>query len=766
MAHGLITPGHSAGVKEPVARGGTIARPFSQQNAPVHAKDLFAGNSAAPAKPATPLNRGHALRKTIEGSPMASNADRPQSPLGLHVGDPVFIPSMSLSGTLRFLGAIDGKQGMWAGVELDEQGKGKNDGSAGGKAYFSCPPKTGLFLVHSKVEPQPSPTGALAEQPKPHAQEAAASPKTPSVMSGRASRLAAMSTNMKRAAIIRGPGATKSHAKPAQQPATIRRPTLTRPGASAIDTTRPRAPSTIRRNTSQRTGTPSPSRPTSSTPTSSLGDPNPGSPRPRIAPNRVTSPDSSTGLGRRRTALKPPQTLTSDDSSAKNVPTGNELERMRLRIDMLEAENRVLRLKNEHGKAHLAAGQMLARDLALVSPDSASPPNAKGHGMGKNRTAHDNLTWQLREEREMRDREREASQLQITELERQIKELSESPPPSDLANAQSSAELEPLKAQIADLEEKLANATQQHTAATDQLAESASSLDMLHEQVSAKDHDIAALTSKFDRTAAELARTTQKYTELMQEQEQRNATDVIEESEHVEKLTKQVDSLRRALSVAEDQAHGANSELHDVRQAKAKTDAELTKLQTAHSQLESRTAGFDAQAKQLGAFRDCLEHITKAVPTHLSGSELDESLDISVRAQHLVDQLASLAESTSTRVCELTSAAEATAARIAELEQELEAAKQPASGGDVDSDAESNGSSVSPAAHIKALRARVAELETMNDELVTERVQFLDEQRLVNDYLEKLESESNRLVEDIEQLTAENQRLVEDLRAV
>ncbi|KAJ1953113.1 hypothetical protein GGI12_006084 [Dipsacomyces acuminosporus] len=41
----------------------------------------------------------------------------------------------------------------------------------------------------------------------------------------------------------------------------------------------------------------------------------------------------------------------------------------------------------------------------------------------------------------------------------------------------------------------------------------------------------------------------------------------------------------------------------------------------------------------------------------------------------------------------------------------------------------------------------------------------MHEQKIVNDYLEKLESESNRLVEDIEQLTAENQKLVEDLRA-
>ncbi|KAI8320486.1 Cap-Gly domain-containing protein, partial [Martensiomyces pterosporus] len=63
----------------------------------------------------------------------------------------VFIPSQGYSGTLRYLGPIDGKQGTWAGVELDEVGKGKNGGSVGGKAYFACPANTGLFLAPSKV---------------------------------------------------------------------------------------------------------------------------------------------------------------------------------------------------------------------------------------------------------------------------------------------------------------------------------------------------------------------------------------------------------------------------------------------------------------------------------------------------------------------------------------------------------------------------------------------------------------------------------------
>jgi hypothetical protein len=50
------------------------------------------------------------------------------------VGDNVRIDSLSLEGVLRYLGEIEGKNGLWAGVELSAQsaGKGKNNGSVNG----------------------------------------------------------------------------------------------------------------------------------------------------------------------------------------------------------------------------------------------------------------------------------------------------------------------------------------------------------------------------------------------------------------------------------------------------------------------------------------------------------------------------------------------------------------------------------------------------------------------------------------------------------
>ncbi|RKP08965.1 CAP Gly-rich domain-containing protein, partial [Thamnocephalis sphaerospora] len=75
-----------------------------------------------------------------------------------NIGDRVRVESMNLEGTLRFLGSTRFKPGSWAGIELDEVGTGKNDGSVAGHAYFSCPPQTGIFVLASKLS-QPVDTG-------------------------------------------------------------------------------------------------------------------------------------------------------------------------------------------------------------------------------------------------------------------------------------------------------------------------------------------------------------------------------------------------------------------------------------------------------------------------------------------------------------------------------------------------------------------------------------------------------------------------------
>jgi tubulin-specific chaperone E len=56
--------------------------------------------------------------------------------------------------TVRFKGSIEGKVGVWVGVEWDDPARGKNDGSVGNKRYFTClrTPESGSFLKSDKVK--------------------------------------------------------------------------------------------------------------------------------------------------------------------------------------------------------------------------------------------------------------------------------------------------------------------------------------------------------------------------------------------------------------------------------------------------------------------------------------------------------------------------------------------------------------------------------------------------------------------------------------
>ncbi|KAG0745346.1 hypothetical protein G6F57_005907 [Rhizopus arrhizus] len=80
------------------------------------------------------------------------------------IGQRVILPTLdNVTGTLRYLGPIDSKQGTWAGIELDDVTLGKNDGSVQGKKYFKCAPNSGIFIASNKITfiSPPSPPVAI-----------------------------------------------------------------------------------------------------------------------------------------------------------------------------------------------------------------------------------------------------------------------------------------------------------------------------------------------------------------------------------------------------------------------------------------------------------------------------------------------------------------------------------------------------------------------------------------------------------------------------
>ncbi|KAF5020545.1 hypothetical protein F66182_7409 [Fusarium sp. NRRL 66182] len=72
------------------------------------------------------------------------------------LGDVVDVPG-GMHGIVRFIGPVQGKKGVFAGVELDSDytSKGKNDGDVDGISYFTTTvPGAGIFVPASKVLPR------------------------------------------------------------------------------------------------------------------------------------------------------------------------------------------------------------------------------------------------------------------------------------------------------------------------------------------------------------------------------------------------------------------------------------------------------------------------------------------------------------------------------------------------------------------------------------------------------------------------------------
>ncbi|KAK7905239.1 hypothetical protein WMY93_017846 [Mugilogobius chulae] len=128
---------------------GSMRRTFSSTSALAIPKDSRRRSSAVSRSRSAPhRRRWSALSGGSGGVSDVAGAGSVQGQL--HVGMQVLLNSANEMAFIRYLGTADFAPGLWLGLELRSP-KGKNDGSVGGRRYFSCRPGYGVLVRPSRV---------------------------------------------------------------------------------------------------------------------------------------------------------------------------------------------------------------------------------------------------------------------------------------------------------------------------------------------------------------------------------------------------------------------------------------------------------------------------------------------------------------------------------------------------------------------------------------------------------------------------------------
>eukprot|EP00066_Takifugu_rubripes_P001270 XP_003962357.1 PREDICTED: CAP-Gly domain-containing linker protein 4 isoform X1 [Takifugu rubripes] len=128
----------------PQPLGGTIRRSSSTSSAIASQKRTSRSRPATRSHSNLQSQRWSTLGNTAGSAPVSDSQVR------LHVGMQVLLTSANEMAFLRYLGTADFAPGLWLGLELQSP-KGKNDGSVGGRRYFSCRPGHGVMVRPSRV---------------------------------------------------------------------------------------------------------------------------------------------------------------------------------------------------------------------------------------------------------------------------------------------------------------------------------------------------------------------------------------------------------------------------------------------------------------------------------------------------------------------------------------------------------------------------------------------------------------------------------------
>uniref|UniRef100_A0A8C6X014 Si:dkeyp-47f9.4 n=1 Tax=Neogobius melanostomus TaxID=47308 RepID=A0A8C6X014_9GOBI len=123
---------------------GTMRRSFSTSTALAVPKDSSRRSSPVSRSRSAPHRRRLSALSGGSGGVSAGGLAR------LRVGMQVLLSSANEMAFIRYLGTADFAPGLWLGLEL-RSAKGKNDGSVGGRRYFSCRPGYGVLVRPSRV---------------------------------------------------------------------------------------------------------------------------------------------------------------------------------------------------------------------------------------------------------------------------------------------------------------------------------------------------------------------------------------------------------------------------------------------------------------------------------------------------------------------------------------------------------------------------------------------------------------------------------------
>ncbi|XP_019731670.1 CAP-Gly domain-containing linker protein 4 isoform X2 [Hippocampus comes] len=134
---------------------GVIRRSFSTSSAIAPPKETSRRNPVTRCR----SNPRRHRRSTLSGG-SSSSSSIPRSSAGtvyssdnkvrLHEGMQVLLNSANEMACIRYMGMADFAPGLWLGLELRGP-KGKNDGSVGGRRYFTCRPGHGVLVRPSRV---------------------------------------------------------------------------------------------------------------------------------------------------------------------------------------------------------------------------------------------------------------------------------------------------------------------------------------------------------------------------------------------------------------------------------------------------------------------------------------------------------------------------------------------------------------------------------------------------------------------------------------